>query len=210
MKTGVLVYVSRIKTTKSNISPIRFLTCLFFMYFCNHKTEIMNTISLKVREILKEKNIKIKDLAKTLSISCSAVSQQLSNPNPTIGWLNTIANILEVEINELFSVIPQQDTHNNLITKTYLETHCDILLANANLTKSQFAKQMGVARQNINKVLQTKNVIILQKVSTILNVPLNTLISGASTSLINGFIELNDKVYTIKTKEDLLNLIQQL
>lgn len=92
---------------------------------------------------MKQKNIKIKDIAEKLGVSPSAVSQQIANPNPTINWLNTIAKITGVRVTELLADTPET-TQNNTQTK------------------------------------------------------------------VNGFIEVNGVVYTIKTPESLRNLIEKI
>lgn len=56
-----------------------------------------------IREILKEKGISIKELAGGMGITPSAVSQILANPNPSIQQLERIANVIEVDVMNLFS-----------------------------------------------------------------------------------------------------------
>ena len=56
-----------------------------------------------IREILKEKGIYIKELAGGMGITPSAVSQILANPNPSIQQLERIANVIEVDVMNLFS-----------------------------------------------------------------------------------------------------------
>lgn len=101
---------------------------------------------------------------------------------------------------------------NALPDKTYFETHATDLLLNAGLTKAKFSEKIGVARQNVQKVFETKNVFTLIKASEILNVPLVTLIYGDTNpqTSIDGFVEINGTVHRIKDKKDiegLLNII---
>ena len=56
-----------------------------------------------IREIKKEKGISIKELAGGMGITPSAVSQILANPNPSIQQLERIANVIEVDVMNLFS-----------------------------------------------------------------------------------------------------------
>lgn len=56
-----------------------------------------------VREILKEKGISIKELAARMGITPSAVSQLLANPNPSIQQLQRIANVIGVDVMDLFA-----------------------------------------------------------------------------------------------------------
>ena len=60
--------------------------------------------------------------------------------------------------------------------KTYFEFHAEELLSNAGLNKARFAEEMGIARQNVLKLFETKNVVTLSKAAAILNVPLSVLI----------------------------------
>lgn len=99
-----------------------------------------------------------------------------------------------------------------LSDKTFLEMNATELLANAGLNKAKFAEKMGVARQNIQKVFETKNVFTLMRAAEVLGVSLNHLISGniQSETTINGYIEVNGTIHKVQSKQDLLNLIELL
>ena len=56
-----------------------------------------------VREILKEKGISIKELAAGMGVTPSAVSQLLANSNPSIQQLERIANVIGVDVMDLFA-----------------------------------------------------------------------------------------------------------
>lgn len=96
--------------------------------------------------------------------------------------------------------------------KTYFESNAMDLLKEAGLNKAKFAEGVGVARQNIQKVFETKNVFTLLKASEILGVPLTTLISGEmkKETCINGFIEIDDTVYPVKSSEQYMNLVEKI
>lgn len=97
--------------------------------------------------------------------------------------------------------------------KTYFETHAEALLSNAGLNKARFAEEMGIARQNILKLFQTKNVLTLLKAASILKVPLNTLIYGNDSGdghAIDGFVEIDGKVYRIRSREDIEDILSTL
>ena len=77
----------------------------------------------------------------------------------------------------------------SLPSKTHFELNAEELLRNAGLTKAKFSEKMGIARQNVQKVFETKNVFTLMKAAEILNVPLTVLIYGKeSESVIDGFV----------------------
>ena len=56
-----------------------------------------------IRETLKEKGISIKELATGMGVTPSAVSQLLANPNPSIQQLERIANVIGVDVMDLFA-----------------------------------------------------------------------------------------------------------
>ena len=96
-----------------------------------------------------------------------------------------------------------------ILNNTYFEDYALELLAAAKLNKAQFAERMGVARQNIQKVFETKNIITLQRAADVLGVPLNYLLFGTKEASICGYIEINDTVYSIKTINDFVQLIDK-
>lgn len=98
------------------------------------------------------------------------------------------------------------------LDKTYFEENAPELLNNAGLNKAKFAEQMGVARQNIQKVFETKNVFTLIKAAEVLGVSLNHLILGdiQSENSVNGYVEVNGTIHKVQSKQDLLNLIELL
>lgn len=98
------------------------------------------------------------------------------------------------------------------LENTYFEANATELLSNAGLNKAKFAEKMGVARQNIQKVFETKNVFTLMRAAEVLGVSLNHLISGdiQSENSVNGYIEVNGTIHKVQSKQDLLNLIELL
>lgn len=65
-------------------------------------------MSLRVKEICKEKGILFKDLAEKIGVSDVGLRKQVQG-NPTIETLQKIADALEVAISDLF-VIPKANT----------------------------------------------------------------------------------------------------
>lgn len=92
--------------------------------------------------------------------------------------------------------------------RTYFEAHAEELLKQAGLTKAGFAGRMGVARQNVQKVFETKNVFTLMRAAGILNVPLTVLIYGReSESSVDGFVEVNGSTYRLKCRKDIEDIL---
>ena len=99
-----------------------------------------------------------------------------------------------------------------VLDKTYFEQNASELLKNAHLTKAAFAEKIGVKAQNVNKVLETKNVFTLMKASEVLGVSLNYLISGEiqNGTNLNGFIEVNGTIHKVQSKQDIEELLKKL
>lgn len=92
--------------------------------------------------------------------------------------------------------------------RTYFEQHAEELLSNAGINKAKFAELMGIARQNVLKLFETKNVITLSKAASILGVPLELLIYGhKSDHAIDGFVEVDGIIYRIRNREDIEKLL---
>lgn len=101
----------------------------------------------------------------------------------------------------------------NIPEKTYFEAHAEEMLKNAGMNKAQFAEQMGIARQNVLKLFETKNIFTLMRAADILNLSLHTLIYGNDSvdgHAIDGFIEIDGKVHRIRSREDIEDILSML
>lgn len=101
----------------------------------------------------------------------------------------------------------------NIPERTYFEAHAEELLSNAGYTKAKFSEAMGIARQNVLKLFETKNVLTLMKAADILNIPLSTLIYGNDSvdgHAIDGFVEVDGKIHRLRTKQDIENILSML
>ena len=58
-------------------------------------------MALRIKEILKERNIKVADLAEMVGITQGAMSLAI-NGNPTVSTLEKIAEALNVQVSDLF------------------------------------------------------------------------------------------------------------
>lgn len=97
--------------------------------------------------------------------------------------------------------------------KTYFETHAEEMLRNAGMNKAQFSERMGIARQNVLKLFETKNVLTLMKAADTLNLPLSMLIYGNQSidgHTIDGFIDVDGKIFRVRSKKDLENILYAL
>ncbi len=99
------------------------------------------------------------------------------------------------------------------LEKTYFEEHAMEMLTAANMTKAQFARAMDILPQNVSKLISTKNVVMLIKVSSVLNIPLQTLIYGeqedAPQTDVHGCIYINNTPHIFNNREELDELLNQ-
>ena len=101
---------------------------------------------------------------------------------------------------------------SKIFETTYFETHASEMLSRAGLTKAKLAESLGVAPQNIKKVIETKNVKTLIKVAEVLGVTLDTLLYGnekAETEIM-GYVEVGGIIHKIQSKADIKSLLSKL
>ena len=96
--------------------------------------------------------------------------------------------------------------------KLYFEVHGDEILRSKGISKTEFAEMMGIKKQNVNSLFQTKNIITLRRAAKVLDVPFELLISNADEPdiEINGYIEINGKMVKVKDRSDIVNLLSEL
>ena len=84
------------------------------------------------------------------------------------------------------------------------------ILSERGISKTQFADMMGIAKQNVNLLLQTNNIQKLEHIAEVLGVDFSDLYINDKQPQdeLNGFIEYKGEVYRIKTKADLENLLK--
>ncbi len=86
------------------------------------------------------------------------------------------------------------------------------ILHEKRISKTAFADMLGIKKQNVNGVLETRNLDKIQEIANVLGVDYLELITEkqeeAPKPTINGFVEYNEKIYKISSKEDLENLLQ--
>lgn len=84
------------------------------------------------------------------------------------------------------------------------------ILKSKGISKTQFAEMCGVQKQNVNSLLDTCNIKKLQEIANVLDVKLTDLINEETNEkiLINGYVEYNGEIHSIKSIEDLKNLTE--
>ena len=96
-----------------------------------------------------------------------------------------------------------------LLTKDYILG----LIEKRGMTKAEFASHMGVKRQNLDALLDSKkkdiNTII--QMTEILDISLDDFLNKrASGVCVSGFLKINDTIREIKGKEDLLAAVEEI
>lgn len=84
------------------------------------------------------------------------------------------------------------------------------ILHEKRISKTAFADMLGIKKQNVNGVLETRNLDKIQEIANVLGVDYLELITDkeeAKKPTINGFVEYDEKIYKITSKEDLENLL---
>lgn len=96
-------------------------------------------------------------------------------------------------------------------SRLYFEIHGEEMLRVKGLSKTDFAERMGVKKQNVNALFQTKNILTIKKAAEVLEMPLELLVSTPeSTEVeINGFLEINGEMRKIKGKDDLIEVLSE-
>ena len=83
------------------------------------------------------------------------------------------------------------------------------LVEQRGMSKAEFAKQMGIVRQNLDAMLESKkkdiNTVI--RMAEILGLSLDEFLYGKQTVKINGFVSVDETIYTISQKEDLQKVL---
>ena len=84
------------------------------------------------------------------------------------------------------------------------------ILKERGITKTQFADMMGVAKQNVNLLLNTNNTQKMEKIAEVLEVKFTDLfvVDDQPQDELNGFVEYKGEIHRIRTKSDLENLLK--
>ena len=84
------------------------------------------------------------------------------------------------------------------------------ILRERGITKTQFAEMMGVAKQNVNLLLNTNNTQKMEKIAEVLGVKFTDLfvVDDQPQDELNGFVEYKGEIHRIRTKSDLENLLK--
>ena len=84
------------------------------------------------------------------------------------------------------------------------------ILHEKRIKKTEFAEMLGIAKQNVNALLETRNIDKIKEIAGKLEVDYIDLLvekKDDTTPIINGYIEYDNQIYAIKSTEDFNNLV---
>ena len=88
------------------------------------------------------------------------------------------------------------------------------ILHEKKITKTAFAEMLGIKKQNVNLLLETRNIDKIQEIADTLGVSFNDLVFENKVEMItpsiNGYIEINSEIYPVKSREQYINLIDKI
>lgn len=87
------------------------------------------------------------------------------------------------------------------------------ILHEKRISKTALADMLGIKKQNVNGVLETRNLDKIQEIANVLGVDYLELITDKTEvqkPTINGFVEYSEKIYKIASKEDLISLLNMI
>ena len=86
------------------------------------------------------------------------------------------------------------------------------ILKERGITKTQFADMMGVAKQNVNLLLNTNNTQKMEKIAEVLEVKFSDLFvaDDQPQDELNGFVEYKGEIFRIRNKADLKGILRSM
>lgn len=86
------------------------------------------------------------------------------------------------------------------------------ILKERGITKTQFADMMGVAKQNVNLLLNTNNTQKMEKIAEVLGVKFTDLFvaDDQPQDELNGFVEYKGEIFRIRNKADLKGILRSM
>lgn len=98
-----------------------------------------------------------------------------------------------------------------VLEKTYWEEHADEILSVKGLTKSAFAKELGISAQNMKKWQATKDISNLSRIANVLSEDINYLLFGnIEKKDIQGYLEYDGVIRRIKNVDDVKQFLSEI
>ena len=86
-------------------------------------------------------------------------------------------------------------------------------LTEKGISKTEFARLMGIQKQNVNALLETNNIRKIEEIAEKLGLKFSDLIDDGSNDSqpeITGFIEVRGEVFRIRAKADIEELLKKI
>ena len=86
------------------------------------------------------------------------------------------------------------------------------ILHEKKITKTAFADMLGIKKQNVNLLLETRNIDKIQEIADALGVDFNDLLFEKKIEVkptINGYVDVDSEIYTVKSREQFVTLIDK-
>lgn len=86
-------------------------------------------------------------------------------------------------------------------------------LTEKGISKTEFARLMGIQKQNVNSLLETNNIRKIEEIAEKLGVKFSDLIDDGSNDpqpKITGFIEVRGEAFRIRSKADIEELLKKI
>lgn len=95
--------------------------------------------------------------------------------------------------------------------ETYFSKNADILLKDRHLTQKEFCERLGKSKSNWDNIVKTNNLEMLSKIASLLELSVEEVIGFDKKKFsICGFVKLQDDVYEIHTKDDVVVLLNRI
>jgi transcriptional regulator with XRE-family HTH domain len=94
--------------------------------------------------------------------------------------------------------------------ETYFSKNAKKLLKDKDLTQSEFCEKLGFKKSNWENIVKTNNIETLFKIAEVLEMTLEDVIGLKRQKFsICGFVKVNETLYEISSKTDLLNCMDE-
>ena len=87
------------------------------------------------------------------------------------------------------------------------------VLVEKGISKTEFAKLMGIQKQNVNALLETNNIRKIEEIAEKLGIKFSDLIDDGNTDPqpeVTGFVEVRSEVFRIRSKADIEELLNKI
>ena len=98
--------------------------------------------------------------------------------------------------------------------KSELQIRVESLLKEKHLTKVALADALGIPKQNVDRVFATQRMGQMSVVADFLGISLDDLLGTRDQQIlshqVDGFVEVDGVIYRIKSKDDIINVLNVL